>query len=206
MRDLKTQIVLALSAWVSQRPGLDYGNYGDWTAYRAEMRSIRKDLQHARAMINYVAWHDSITAEMILDAADNGGRLSITIVRDRECMTCKHEWTAPVTYGATANLSGEQTCYCPKCNSRATVSMPQRVQIDYCTGQYWPTEYRPAVCRLMSSVIWHWLSANMPKPVHMHNSETGEDVQRIDGLRIGDYLRKTATLELGASIARRWFA
>ena len=28
MADLKTQIVLALSAWVSQRPGLEYGNYG----------------------------------------------------------------------------------------------------------------------------------------------------------------------------------
>jgi len=162
MRDLKTQIVLALSEWVSQRPGLDYGNYGDWTAYRAEVRSIGKDLQHARAMINYVAWHDSITAEMILDAAKSG-RLSIVVEGDK-------------------------------------------VRIDYCTGQYWPTEYRPAVCRLLSSVIWDWLSANMPKPVNMHNSETGECVQRIDGLRIGDYLRKAASRELGTSIARRWFA
>ncbi len=162
MRDLKTQIVLALSAWVSQRPGLDYRNYGDPVAYRAEMRSIGKDLQHARALINYVAWHDSITAEMILDAAKSG-RLSIVVKGDT-------------------------------------------VAIDYCTGQYWCTEYRPAVCRLMSSVIWYWMRDNMPKPVHMHNSETGECVQRIDGLRIGDYLRRQAARELGTSIARRWFA
>ena len=59
----KSKIIDALNRWVSQRPGLDYGNYGDPVSYRAEVRSIGKDLQHARAMINYVAWHDSITAE-----------------------------------------------------------------------------------------------------------------------------------------------
>ena len=109
------------------------------------MRSIGKDLQHARAMINYVAWHDSITAEMILKAADNGGRLSIVVRGDT-------------------------------------------VAIDYCTGQYWHTEYRPAVCRLLSSVIWHWLRDNMLDPA------TGNDI------------RRQAARELGTSIARRWFA
>ena len=158
----KTTIIAALDAWIRQRPGLEFGNYGDWTAYRAEVRSIGKDLQHARAMLNYVAWHDSITAEMILSAAQSG-RLSMKVEGDK-------------------------------------------VRIDYCTGQYWPTEYRAAVCRLLSSVIWHWMANNLPKPVHMHNSETGECVQRIDGLRIGDYLRRQAGRELGTSIARRWFA
>jgi len=143
--DIKPQLIQALRAWVAQRPGLDYGNYGDPVAYRAEMRSIGKDLQHARAMINYVAWHDSITAEMILKAADNGGRLSI-VVRD-----------------------------------------DGTVAIDYCTGQYWCTEYRPAVCRLLSSVVWDWMRANDPQ-------------------RSGEMIRKTARRELGTSIARRWFA
>ena len=139
----KTAIIASLDAWIRQRPGLEFGNYGDWTAYRSEMRSIGKDLQHARAMINYVAWHDSITAEMILDAAKSG-RLSI-VVRD-----------------------------------------DGTVAIDYCTGQYWPTEYRPAVCRLLSSVVWDWMRANDPQ-------------------RSGEMIRKTARRELGTSIARRWF-
>lgn len=160
--DIKPQLIQALRTWVAQRPGLEFGNYGDVSSYRSEMRSIGKDLQHARKLIDYVAWHDSITAQMILDAAKSG-RLSIKVDGDK-------------------------------------------VSIDYCTGQYWPTEYRPAVCRLLSSVIWHWLDANKPKPVRMHNSETGECVQRIDGLRIGDYLRRQASRELGTSIARRWFA
>jgi hypothetical protein len=140
----KQTIIDALNAWVNQRPGLDYGNYGDPVAYRAEVRSIGKDLQHARNLINYVACHDSITAEMILDAAQSG-RLSIKVEGDK-------------------------------------------VRVDYCTGQYWPTEYRPAVCRLLSSVIWHWMRDNMLDPV------TGNDI------------RKTARRELGTGVARRWFA
>ena len=140
--DLKPQLIQALRTWVAQRPGLDFGNYGDWSAYRAEVRSIGKDLQHARKLIDYVAWHDSISAEMILDAAKSG-RLSIKVEGDK-------------------------------------------VRIDYCTGQYWPTEYRPAVCRLLSSVIWDWMRANDPR-------------------RSGEMIRKAASRELGTSIAQRWF-
>ena len=138
----KSTIIAALRKWIAQRPGLEFGNYGDVSSYRAEMRSIGKDLQHARAMVNYVAWHDSITAEMILDAAKSG-RLSIKVEGDK-------------------------------------------VRINYCTGQYWPTEYRPAVCRLLSSVIWYWLRENC-------EYKTGDDI------------RKAATRELGQSIGRRWF-
>jgi len=152
----KQTIIDALNRWVSQRPGLDYGNYGDWTAYRAEMRSIGKDLQHARAMLNYVAWHDSITAEMILKAADNGGRLSIVVKGDA-------------------------------------------VAVDYCTGQYWCTEYRPAVCRLLSSVIWGWMRENAPV-------DAGPIISHSNLQDVGGYIRKTARRELGTSIARRWFA
>jgi len=139
----KQTIIAALRKWIAQRPGLEFGNYGDVSSYRAEMRSIARDLQHARAMINYVAWHDSITAEMILNAVDNGGRLTLTADGDK-------------------------------------------VTIDYVTGQYWPTEYRRAVCALMSSVIWAWLRENC-------EYKTGDDI------------RKAATRELGQSIGRRWF-
>ena len=140
----KSVIIAALHKWIAQRPGLEFGNYGDVSAYRSEMRSITRDLQDARSMVNYVAWHDSITAEMILDAADNGGRLTM------------------VTDG-------------------------NKVSINYVTGQYWPTEYRRAVCSLMASVIWYWLRSNLG------DSCTGDDI------------RKAARRELGDSIARRWF-
>ena len=141
----KSVIIAALHKWIAQRPGLEFGNYGDVSSYRAEMRSIGCDLQHARTMVNYVARHDSITAEMILSAADNGGRLTLTVDGDR-------------------------------------------VTINYVTGQYWPTEYRRAVCALMSSVIWAWLRSNLG-----------------DGCT-GDDIRRAARRELGQSIARRWFS
>ena len=140
----KQTIIDALHQWINQRPGLEFDNYGDVSSYRAEMRSIGKDLQHARAMVNYVAWHDSITAEMIMSAADNGGRLTLTVNGDK-------------------------------------------VTINYVTGQYWPTEYRRAVCALMSSVIWVWLRENCE-------------------YRTGDDIRKAARRELGNSIANRWFS
>lgn len=159
----KSIICKALDSWINQRPGLEFGNYGDWSAYRSEMRSIGVQLQHARAMLRYVEWHDSITVEMILDCAKSG-RLSIVVDGDK-------------------------------------------VRIDYCTGQYWPTEYRAAACRLLSSVIWAWMRDHcMPEGHLVHNSETGETLHRYQGLRAGDWLRKNAACEFGHSIARRWFA
>lgn len=39
----KQDIMRALAAFVAQRPGLEYSNYGDPQSYRAEMRSITRD-------------------------------------------------------------------------------------------------------------------------------------------------------------------
>ena len=139
----KSTIIAALYKWIAQRPVLDFGNYGDVSDYRSEMRSITRDPQHARTMIDYVARHDSITAKMILNEARTG---RLTMATDGN-----------------------------------------KVTIDYVTGQYWPTEYRRAVCSLMATVIWHWLRSNLG-----------------DGCT-GDDIRKAAHRELGASIARRWF-
>ena len=156
----KQTIIDALNRWIAQRPDLEFGNYGDVSSYRAELRSIGKDLQHARAMVNYVAWHDSITAEMILNEFRAGGRFTCTVDGDK-------------------------------------------VTLDYCVGQYWCTEYRRAACGLLSSVIWHWISANASTldiaKMPQHGCMAGIVNQ-------GDYIRKTARRELGTSIARRWFA
>lgn len=40
-----------------------------------------------------------------------------------------------------------------------------RPRLDYCMGQYWPTEYRRAACAVLASAIWEYESANMPAPV-----------------------------------------
>jgi hypothetical protein len=57
-------------------------------------------------------------------------------------------------------------------------------RVDYCTGQYWPTEYRRAAAAVLKSAIWEWLR---------------------DGRTEADAVRKAARREFPASIARRWF-
>jgi len=58
-------------------------------------------------------------------------------------------------------------------------------RLDYCTGQYFPTEYRAAVCRALASALWaYWREAGAPSC---------------------DKIRATARRNLGRGIARRWF-
>lgn len=138
----KESIIEALDAFIRQRPGLEFGNYGDVSAYRSELRSIAKDLHHARELLRAVAWRDSITADDLLRA------------------------------GATGRL---------------TLTQQERgVRIDYCTGQYFPTEYRRAACSLLSSLLWDYWRDGMAEPT-------------------GDKIRATARRELSRPVARRWF-
>lgn len=61
--------------------------------------------------------------------------------------------------------------------------------INYCTGQYWPTEYRRAVCAVLSSALWDYFRdsvVNLPEP---------------KGVTLRQYIKK----ELGARMQRRWF-
>ena len=161
----KTQILDALRQWIKQRPGLEFGNYGDVSAYRAEMRAITKDRHHAETLLRQVELRDSITAADLLKAfRAYSGRLSISETQDG------------------------------------------KARLDYCTGQYFPTEYRRAACAVLASALWDWARDKcMPEPVRMHNSETGENVDRYNGLRAGDWLRQNFRREFGRSIANRWF-
>jgi hypothetical protein len=151
----KQSLIDALQRFIAQRPGLEFGNYGDVSAYRSEMRSITKDRHHAETMLRAIIWRDSITADAIVGASRHAfsGRLTIT----------EHD-----VYPETD---------------------PRRFSLDYCTGQYWPTEYRRAVCGVLSSALWnYWRDCVAPDDPHK-----------------GDTIRKTAAAELSRSIARRWF-
>jgi hypothetical protein len=57
-------------------------------------------------------------------------------------------------------------------------------RLDYCAGQYFPTEYRAAACRALASALWvYW------------RTESGG----------GCKIRAEAKLRFGRGIARRWF-
>jgi hypothetical protein len=185
---LKTAICDALAAFVRQRPGFDYANYGDAASYRADSRTATLHKRDAETLLAAVRWRDSISGADILDAA-RGGRLTITV--------------------EPRHTEAQELAYESQRASGGILERPPaagfRVRVDYCTGQYWPTEFRAGVCRVLSSALWNWQREAMPVPTRHHNSETGEDVERFDGMRAGDWLRAKFRREFGSSLARRWF-
>jgi hypothetical protein len=66
----------------------------------------------------------------------------------------------------------------------------EKQRLDYCTGQYWPTEYRRAACAVLASALWAYQRDNLkPDP----------------DCRPGDVLRAHFRKEFGRRIANRWF-
>ena len=57
-----------------------------------------------------------------------------------------------------------------------------RKALDYCAGQYFPTEYRAAVCRTLANAIWRFYRDNVTPDVRAFARET-----------------------FGRAIASRWF-
>ena len=69
------------------------------------------------------------------------------------------------------------------------------VGVDYCTGQYFPTEYRKAVCALCASVLWDYTRVNY-----------GAGFAQSAGRPVtSSELRAQLRREYGRGIASRWF-
>ena len=86
---------------------------------------------------------------------------------------------------------------------------PTHARLDYCTGQYWPTEYRKAAAAVLASALWHAASADMPEPKGKITKDYGagfkNEFDSIDGLSPGDWLRRHFRREFGRGIQSRWF-
>ena len=69
------------------------------------------------------------------------------------------------------------------------VEKGDKVGVDYCAGQYFPTEYRAAACAVLASALWDYYRADIPPETENR----------------GDKLRAKFRRMFGASIASRWF-
>ena len=49
---------------------------------------------------------------------------------------------------------------------------PARGELDYCTGQYFPVEYRAAVCRTLANAIWRFYRDNVTPDVRAFARDT----------------------------------
>jgi hypothetical protein len=102
---------------------------------------------------------------------------------------------------------------------------PDGVRVDYCTGQYWPTEYRRAVARFCASVLWDWVRDKAMPPAaytvagkkeystfHEASAAARDYLPAIvsieetyRGMSGGDWLRRHFRREYGRAIASRFF-
>jgi hypothetical protein len=142
---LKTELLDNLFTWIRQRPGLDYGNYGDPTSYRAELRHIRKDLHHARTLLRAVEL-SSLSGDTLLQAF--------------RAFSGRMEW--------------------------------KNGHLEYCTGQYWPTEYRKVVCAIAAQALWDHYREDF-------------SVAAKPGESAGEAIRRKFRQMFGRSIQTRWF-
>ncbi len=145
MRPTKSQLIDALRTWIRQRPGLEYGNYGDPTSYRAELRQIARDKREAEQLLRAVEL-SSMTAEDLLQGFRAfSGRLT---------------WTAQ--------------------------------GLHYCTGQYWPTEYRKAAAAVCAAALWDYYRED-----YAASKRAGESD--------GDAIRRRFRTVYGRALQTRWF-
>ena len=115
----RADILSALDAFIRQRAGLEYGNYGDPTSYRAEQRRITKQRHEAETLLAYV---------------ERSGMDADTLLSGFRAFSGRLTWT-------------------PADPDKASVGGGR---LSYCTGQYFPTEYRAAVCAVLASALWNY--------------------------------------------------
>ena len=100
-----------LTAFVNQRSGIEFANYGDASAFRKEQREIANDKKDYMEL------------------------LRVALMR--------------MTH---SELSAKIGAYVDQSHDRLTLVGDN---LQYTTGQYFPTEYRPAACRVLRAVIWN---------------------------------------------------
>ena len=132
-----------LIKFVNQRPGLDFANYGDVSAYRSESREITKDRSDFFELLGLAS-------------------------RNIE------------------NLEDKLTELLIRSSDRLTLDKDGNLQ--YITGQYFPTEYRPAACRALRSLIWdsyaNYKDGN-GQPIYSTGHEIRKAIKRNLSRRVG---------------------
>ena len=144
----KQQLIETLDAFVNQRPGLDPRDYADgtidgWRNYRRESADITRDMHDYYDIRNAIAWRDSITADNIIKASEHAFSGRLTIT--------EHPVQNAGYYGVNATY----------------------FKIDYCVGQYMPTEYRKAAAAVLAAAWWD--ATRQDCPIEYEPDQSFED-------------------------------
>lgn len=84
------------------------------------------------------------------------------------------------------NFNNELTKFLTNSSGRLTLNKDGN--IEYCTGQYWCVEYRPAACRVLVDLIWASYrdekELNSPNPLYKDGNELRKAIKRNFSRRI----------------------
>lgn len=84
-----------------------------------------------------------------------------------------------------------------------------RHKLDYCVGQYYPTEYRAAAAAVLASALWDWARDCAMPDGSRQGADSGPLLYRnFDGkghISAGDWLRKFFRREFGRTMQSRYF-
>lgn len=179
MEPRKQAICDVLRTWISQRPGFDPANY-DRAGYLSDSRMVQRQLHDARELLRAVEL-SGITADALAAAFPRAysGRLTITEERRNPCRK---------THGPERPASG-----CSTCVIKAACPL---FEIDYCTGQYWCTEYRAAACAVLASALWEFTREECMPPVHGYRVESWSQLGKERTLHTVVINREAAELQL----------
>jgi hypothetical protein len=79
-----------------------------------------------------------------------------------------------------------------------------KVTLEYCAGQYFPTEYRAAVCAVAARALWDFTRNHcMPAPVSDEDRRYRDNTGKL--VSAGDWIRAYFKRRYGRAIASRWF-
>lgn len=189
-------ILHALRRWIAQRPGLEFGNYGEVAAYRSEQRSIARDKREAETLLAYVERHPSIDAARLREAFRSAysGRLS---------------WD-----GTRLDYTTGQ--YWPTEYRRAACAVLASAIWDWLRDECMPAPDSWGVNWLDDDGSARVTAKRLGKPFASHaeaahyaasvsKARSPYVIEYYRGKRAGDFLRDAARREFGQSIARRWF-
>ena len=99
---------------------------------------------------NYGSWRDYRTESRQITRDLHDFRTLLAAVSWRESITA-----GDLLAACRDAYSGRLAC---------TVEADGRVRVRYCTGQYFPTEFRRAACAVLASALWARKREDMPAP------------------------------------------
>jgi hypothetical protein len=121
---------------------------------------------------NYATYSDYRAESRSITAALTEARKMIRLVELRPSITV--EKLVEAFRGSRLTLIGESSDGTPS--------------LDYCAGQYYPVEFRPAISRVCASALWAWCADAMP-----------------EGANRREYMTSSAKRWFGNRLAKKYF-